>query len=255
MNEKETIKDVAETVANHLPKTVAAADGVLSSIVGILDVLLTPFQALKVYKDAKLDDFKRGLIEKTNKIPEDRRKTEVDLNIVGPALEALKYTIMEDDLREMFENLLASSIDKQSVVFPSFVDIIRQLSSDEAKLLKYLSDHGDGYPLIELRLLYPDKKSYNIVLSNFSDIGYGVVERPDLLEAYLNDLERFGLIVMRDGVYLRDESQYQRLENHEVVQNAKSLYQNSARKMETRKKSFSITHYGQSFITSCVISK
>lgn len=55
MSEKEIIEGVAEATAKHLPKTTASVDAALSSIVNIFDVLLTPFQALKEYKDFRME--------------------------------------------------------------------------------------------------------------------------------------------------------------------------------------------------------
>lgn len=129
MKAKETIEGTAKAVAENLPKTTSSVDNVFSSIVNVFDILFTPFQMAKIYKDSKLEEFKTNLEKKMSKIPPEDIKNEPNLNIVGPALEALKYTIMEDELRELFENLLASSIDKREDVFPGFIDVIRQLSS------------------------------------------------------------------------------------------------------------------------------
>ena len=255
MSKKEIIEGTANAISKNLPKTVAAVDNVVSSIVDIFDVILTPFQALKLYRDAKMGEFKQNLLNKTNKIPKDQIKETLDLNVVGPTLEALKYTFLEDELREMFENLLASSIDKREDVFPSFVDIVRQLSCDEAKLLKYLSIHGKDYPLIDLRYVLNEGKGYHEIVLNFTDIGYGILEKPELISAYLNDLDRFGLINIQSDVFLTDESSYQTLESHELIQNAKNVIIAKPGKYEIHKKKFSITDYGISFIHSCVLSK
>ena len=53
------------------------------------------------------------------------------MNILGPTLEASKYYIDEKEMRKMFANLLASSMDKSknNVVHNSFVEIIKQLSA------------------------------------------------------------------------------------------------------------------------------
>lgn len=256
MSEKEIIEGTAGAVAKHLPKTTKAADNVLSSIVDIFDIILTPFQVLKVYKDIKMAEFRKNLKEKTDKIPPEFRKEELDLNIVGPTLEALKYTFLEDDLREMFENLLASSIDKREDVFPSFIDIVRQLSSDEAKLLKYLSKNGNDYPIVDLKYVSDDNTGYLVIVHYFTDIGYGILEKPELISAYLNDLSRFGLIEIQIGTYLVDDSLYKSLEDHSVIQDAKKeTVMDEPGKFEIEKHKFSVTEYGSSFIKSCVIEK
>lgn len=63
---------------------------------------------------------------------------EPDIQIVAPALEASKYCVEKEELRKMFVNLIASSInsDKVASVHPIFNDIIRKLSSTDALLLR-----------------------------------------------------------------------------------------------------------------------
>lgn len=257
MKEKEIIEGTAKAVSENLPKTTSAIDNVLSSIINVFDVLFTPFQMAKIYKDSKLEEFKNNIEKKANKIPPSNLKDSVDLNVVGPALEALKYTLLEDELREMFENLLVSSINKKEDVFPGFVDIIRQLSSDEAKLLKSISKKGTDFPLIDLRFRLESGEGYKDTLVNFTNIGDGVCEKPELVPAYLNELERFGIINIIDGAYLSDQSLYDPLENHSVILNMKKIkiFGIKPGKYEIHKKKFRITTYGLSFIRSCVLSK
>ena len=85
---------------------------------------------------------------KYNNIPEENR-TEAELHIVGPAMESLKYNIMNDDLAEMFSNLLISDLDNrtQNLCSPAFVKIIEQLSPTDAKVYKYLFEHLKRAPL------------------------------------------------------------------------------------------------------------
>ena len=252
MSKKEIIEGTAEVVVKHLPKTTSSIDNVVCSIVDIFDTLLAPFQALKIYKDAKIKELKDGLEKKIKQIPEEDLKDGADLNVIGPALEALKYTFMNDELREMFENLLASSIDKRKCVFPSFADIIRQLNSDEAKLLKYFSKHGKDYPLVDLHYVLENGKGYREISVNFSNIGYGLLENPEMISAYLNDLNRFGLIDIPSGVYLTNDELYHDLENHQFIAEKKNMIFFEKGKFEIKKKKMVITDYGLAFFVACI---
>lgn len=253
MGKKDQI-EVINAVADKLPKTVSALDGVLSTVVGVFDLLLTPFQIAKIYKDQKLEEIKEHIKEKAEKIPQESLK-EADLSIVGPALEAMKYTVMNDDLNELFENLLVSSLDKRKNVFPGFVDIIRQINSDEAKLLKCLaSSDTDSFPVISLRCETIDGKGGLDIVSNFTCIGYGICEKPELTTSYLVDLARSGLIEFVNGKYLIDEKLYDPLINHEEI---KSVDNEGFRKQGLKdykivKGFFRITEYGKEFINACI---
>lgn len=58
--------------------------------------------------------------------------------VAEPALQQIAYCFDSDELRNMYANLLSSSMqkDKKWEVHPRFVDIIKQLSPDEAKIIR-----------------------------------------------------------------------------------------------------------------------
>lgn len=89
----------------------------------------------------ELENYNRELHEKIDAIPNEK-KTEPDIQIVAPALEASKYCVEKEALREMFVNLIASSIssDKAVYVHPIFTDIIGKLSSTDALLFKSIAN-------------------------------------------------------------------------------------------------------------------
>lgn len=83
-----------------------------------------------------------GVKKKFEKIPEERRKSP-EPEIAVPLLQALTYTAHNETLREMYINLLANSMDrdKEKVVHPSFVEIIKQMNTLDAKVFEKLSQN------------------------------------------------------------------------------------------------------------------
>jgi Abortive infection alpha len=79
---------------------------------------------------------------KIDRIPEEFR-IEPKLVVAGPALDSMKYCGSEPHLRDLFANLLATAMDSRraSNAHPAFVEMVKQLSSNEAKILKRLA-HG-----------------------------------------------------------------------------------------------------------------
>lgn len=71
----------------------------------------------------------------------EQRYVEAPAEIVGPAIEKMKYIDEKSLLWQMFEELLTRSVDKEAVSqsHPAFVHIISQLSRDEAFILAKLS--------------------------------------------------------------------------------------------------------------------
>lgn len=140
---KEVAKVVAKDVYNDGVKaTVVQTGEIIESVVGLFNnvvfYLVKKANALFKYK---LEDFKNELEQKLSSIPEEKL-VEPDLMIAGPALEALKYTYDKDELRNMYLNLLTSSMNKdiKDKAHPSYVEIIRQLTPLDAKVFKRLQD-------------------------------------------------------------------------------------------------------------------
>jgi hypothetical protein len=80
------------------------------------------------------------LENRLNKIPEENHKTP-DPEIAVPLMQALQYTAQNETLREMYLNLLANAMDssKDKDVHPSFVELIKQMNSLDAKVFEKLS--------------------------------------------------------------------------------------------------------------------
>ena len=95
---------------------------------------------LKYAKD--LEEFKQSLSSKITSIPKENR-VEANTQIVMPALENAKYCVEEPSLREMFANLISSSLDieKQDIVHPSFSDILKTMTPLDAQNLKLIFDN------------------------------------------------------------------------------------------------------------------
>ena len=99
--------------------------------------------------------------EKLSNTPIDKL-CEPPKNIAVPAIISNSYTD-DDELRSMYANLLANSMkkDTQSKSHPSFVEVIRQLTPDEALILKTSEVLTDGIPSCQIRYQFKtpaDKK-------------------------------------------------------------------------------------------------
>lgn len=94
--------------------------------------------------------------------------------VAVPIVEAMRYTSHKEELREMFTNLLGAAMNADSIdAHPAFVDIIKQLSPDEGKIIKYLYK-DDKQPMMKLRIILDDGAGENDLSPYFSDIGYKV---------------------------------------------------------------------------------
>lgn len=101
----------------------------------------------------ELEKYNKELHKKVDDIPEEER-TEPDVQVIAPALEASKFCVEKKELREMFINLIASSLDKrkEKQVHPIFSDIIQKLSATDALLFKAIANNEFTFDCIIFRI-------------------------------------------------------------------------------------------------------
>lgn len=183
-----------------------------------------------------------------------------DPAVAGPALESLRYTGHKPALSEMYANLLASSMDKETAktAHPGFVEIIRNMSSDEAKVLEHLIRHQVA-PVIDINRKLANRGGTTAVHELVSTLGIDAkCEHPELASSYLINLERLGLIeIHRDG-HLTREDAYENLINDAGVKNAvETLNKHGGEKFQGDIKKYyvRISVFGRQFGNACVVSR
>ena len=149
--EPEIVKTTVTPLKDLLPEVYGDAlkpgmKAVGHAIGDALEMCLLPITAIgyipKVAK-ACLEKHLHSFEEKLNKIPEEK-KADIHPQISIPIIQKLFYTT-NDAIAELFINLLTSSanIDMCSNAHPGFVEIISQLSPDEAKIIQFLKGENE----------------------------------------------------------------------------------------------------------------
>ena len=185
------------------------------------------------------------LAEKLKHIPEDKI-VEPEPYVAVPAIQQLSYSLDSEELRELYANLLASSMnaDKKSDVHPAFVDIIKQLAPDEAKLLRFLS-HQYVIPLVEIRQKSSDGKGFTVLEKYHLSIPNGVLEMPQNTPVYIENLMRLQLIEIPADTHYTTESLYTPLETHIVFVDVPNESITYGRKI------INVTPFGRNFVKIC----
>jgi len=109
----DAVKGVVEAVPIYQDVVQPAAKEIgqaLQTVAKTVHIALAPFSAL-VWGYDKIKDFVTSRVtEKLRETPTERIQTPSP-HVAGPALEALRYTGHEENLRELFANLLATALD------------------------------------------------------------------------------------------------------------------------------------------------
>lgn len=173
-------------------------------------------------QEANVEKLKNGILDNAVKIDPSNIQ-EPQLKILGPALEASKYYIEEEELREMFAKLIASSLDasKNDVNHSSYVEIIKQLSPIDAKILFEVHKGNNAIAQIGLDFKIGFKITTNhVFVPNSSNL-------PDsLIEASIDNLIRLGLVNIDYGTFRQNDSYYDELRSSLPYQAIEELVRN-----------------------------
>ncbi|MBN3207508.1 DUF4393 domain-containing protein [Pectobacterium brasiliense] len=240
-------QDLIQPAAQELGKGLAV-------IAKSVNVALSPLSVMVWGYEKIQDQFMPKVAEKLkNTKPEDIITPKP--NVAVPAIEALRYTADDESLSDLFAGLLASAMDKNksSKAHPAFVEIIKQLTADEAKIITVIKDKR-GIPLIDVVVFNHEAQSESFVYSNLSSFSFGeMLEQPQQFSSYVYNLCRLGLLeIPKEYVYL-DSNAYDVIINSgfwKRVSSAVELKENQTFHYE--KKILTVTDMGRQFISVCI---
>lgn len=191
MSVTEFAKELTEPINKLLVPIASSAGATLQDIWELV------FGGFGTYVDKKrlsraksIEDFKESLVSKVVAIPENHIQ-DPQLAIVGPALDASKYYFEEEELREMFANLVSAALDDRMNydIHPSFIEIIKQMSPLDAQNLALIAGNA---PVAEYRAVEQDR-SYRILHTNVFLENQDIPD-PLLQSVSISSLSRLGLV-------------------------------------------------------------
>lgn len=249
----ELLKDILPQLYSDLAQPPAKEAGrILANAISFIGI---PFAGMGFLGKVADVYFEKNLLrfsEKMSSIPKEDRQEPLP-EIAVPILQRMSYTTSEE-IAELFNSLLvgASDIRQQHNVFPSFSDIVSQLSVDEARIIKYLKNkEAIGYCVLRERNKNENEKDretqtrYHILNQKVSLLF------EDNLKLYLSDLVRMGILeesIFASSSNLPEFDEIPQVFSFEKIKQEKSLlgievsYSNHA---------YYVTEYGESFINAC----
>lgn len=246
-------KSVENAVSNLSDEPTRHLGHVVTSVIDICFGGINYYaERLDISRKMKLEKWIATAKRKLEEIPEEQFQ-DAPLEIAGPLTEASKFYFENEQLSEMFTNLLVSSCDKSklSKVHPCFVELIKQMSSIDAELLMIFK-YEDQAPIVNYKVVVSEKQDYNyikrfvfLVNNSFDDV--------DLNATSLINLERLGLLEIKMSEYFNNDSYYEKF-NYYPLYKDYNLVPNSAGfpKKELEKGIVRITPFGRSFLEVCV---
>ena len=250
----ETINNVYEDALSPGTKGIGKTFGIISNFFN--NTVLLPMQKYNLYAEDKLRQYAIQLENKAKEEIPIENLIEPKINILGNTLEALKYNFNEENIKEMFTNILISNIDnrKQNKVLPSYINVIKELSKEDAILLKKFKDNNcNAFYMIQLRCKSNNSNGYKYldkyICTHYerkeNTVGFSSLK---LNELVIDNLQRVGLIKIDFEYAFTDMPEiYNKLEKSCIPQQNDSYLEYSS-----THGIFSLTEYGKNFIDICL---
>lgn len=218
----------------------------LVTVAKSVKIALVPFE-ISVWGYDRIKDYLSAKVatKLANKPPEEIISP--DPVIAGPVMVSMTFASKAPHLREMYANLIAAAMHSPSAnkAHPSFVQIIQQLSSAEAEILKSISKKYEAGEVILKEVLTENNlaarnNQYMYIKWRIFCAEYGA-KVGKLADAYYDNLTRLGILIERTET----ESKVVGIDDDEIVPSNTGL--------ETIKKnSLMLTDYGDLFLDVCV---
>lgn len=234
----------------------------LETVLDLANTILLPLKLIneksKLHFQKHMDVYK----EKLDKIPEEKVGTvppEIGLTIVD---ELLKVT--NEDIAELFINLLvnASNIDNSRNAHPSFINIIKSIIPDEAKIINSLISNPTS--LIFIRIVKVESGGvvplFDVNFTNLNDLTDLVYS--DNERFYLNNLVSLGILQSELFYFIHNNHLYEKIEdeNSSKVEEARNElvklgppYNNGSARIEIERGRYTLTEYGKGFVNSITV--
>lgn len=252
------VKSATDT-AKDTPQGKEAIENIGNSVVTItkaIDNALLPLAAVNFGFDKARKyfsgKFQSEISDKIDNIPPENL-VEPKPSVAGPALQGLAFTHDENELREMYLNLISTAMDSRVAhkAHPAFVEIIKQINTREARLLDTILKGNVSLPIAEIHLKSTTSSSHSLLKKHILDIINVSSNEPVVEEdipAVVDNLIRLGLIEVNYSQWLSQEGRYDWVENRPELIELRAKYASSEdSKVEPVKGILNITEFGKQF--------
>lgn len=203
----------AKEAASNLGQTAVTLTKTINNVLVPLAAINFAFDKARAYFSGK---FQQEIAEKAEAIPVEHI-VEPKASIAGPTLQGLAFTHEEPNLKEMYLNLLAAAMDGRAsdIAHPAFVEIIKQLDSEDARLVRGVLQSPSAIPIAQVHRKHKDNKGYNLLIQhllNLTDDETGAAVEDSKLPAMIDNWIRLGLVEVEYDKHLIDITKYSWIE-------------------------------------------
>lgn len=236
--------------AGNLGETAVTLTKTINNVLVPLAAINFAFDKARAYFSGK---FQEEIAEKAEAIPREHI-VEPKASIAGPTLQGLAFSHEEKNLKEMYLNLLATSMDGRvsENAHPAFVEIIKQLDSDDARLVRGALQSAAAIPIVQIHRKLA-AGGYNILVQHLLNLTNSVTGQPvedPRLPAIIDNWIRLGLVEVAYDKHLNDQSHYAWVEQRPELVRLKGTPQEEGASITFQKGLLARTELGKRFARS-----
>lgn len=252
------IGNAIEQTSKALPKTVNELDGALSSVLGLFNnIVLYPIKKANLKMKYNLDKFQEDMEEKLKDIPKENIK-EPSIRLTTSVLENLRYSYDDEEIRDMYENLLAGSMDsrKSNKSHISYSETIKNIDTLDATIFNSIF-RNNQFPCAFIRFLTKNRERYYThVMPYVFAPELNELENPFSVSSSLVNLDRLGLIKIEKNQFILN-TDYSLMKNDSFYKEQLNILKKKCGdvKEEMDKGFIHITDYGRNFGYICLGGK
>ncbi|MGN6640120.1 MAG: DUF4393 domain-containing protein [Mucilaginibacter sp.] len=244
LSDSKIVNNLLEPVSKEVGKTLGTISKAINVAISPIAGMIWGYEKISTWLMSRLE-------QKLNNVPIENIIPPKAL-IVGPSIEAIKFLGEDEELREMFAQLIASSLNKEEAVHvhPGFVEILKNLSTEDAKVLNFI--YLKGYcPEIKILAWAADKPNVEVPVKYLFSI---LEEIENLLlggHTSIVNLERLGLI---ESAHLSkvDRTDYNKIRSSvpysEIINNGIEIN----KPYKVLENYFELTSLGKDFCRVCI---
>ena len=223
----------------------------LSTVLGLGNTVLWPLALLNERATIALEKNLEKYRAQLDQVPLDKI-SEVPPEVGVPVAAKLTY-VTNEQLSDLYVNLLAkaSTFDSAHTAHPSFVNVINNLSPDEALLLQEI--RGD-IPFLEARMEKKGANEWRTIYPLLTGLETKAkLSFPQNIVVYFSNFEGLGLVNIRHDIFLvTPQGLYEEIEKIyrptcEAVPHDKDIYE-----LTFERGKIEITPFGHLFISACL---
>jgi len=234
--------------ASNLGQTAVTLTKTINNVLVPLAAINFAFDKARIYFSGT---FQQEIAAKAENIPVEHI-VEPKASIAGPTLQGLAFTHEEPNLKEMYLNLLATAMDGRAstLAHPAFVEIIKQLDSEDARLVCDVLKSPNFLPIVQIHRKFKNGNSYNLLaqhLLNLTDATTNAPIENPYLPGMIDNWIRLGLVEVNYVVHLNDVGLYSWVDQRPEFLRLSEMPQPDEAKVEYQKGTLQRTELGKRF--------